>query len=192
MAPRILHGRGWSALSCILIRCIITYLFDINSVDTLNEHFHSIVFSHPLFILYKPSTYSSFKCTCIFSTELAPDPCLKPCPLGYQIDDNGQELCECIPPNEQCPRLSNCTKLDCIYGYRRDTNGCPKCKCRRCPQMHCSKRCPLGYVYNDQGCKICKCRGKIWFDLIWIYFNPFAYGLRFLNDFSFVSILSFR
>ncbi|KAK2165024.1 hypothetical protein LSH36_56g07015 [Paralvinella palmiformis] len=56
-----------------------------------------------------------------------------------------------------CPPIHMCTK-ECVFGYRISKDGCPKCKCNRCPPFICQKKCIHGYAYSDNGCVLCKCK----------------------------------
>lgn len=85
--------------------------------------------------------------------------CYLDCDHGYIKDDKGIETCECALPETPCPSVPFCSK-QCTYGFKKSRNGCPKCRCNKCPPFECTKRCAHGHVINNQGCRICKCRGK--------------------------------
>ncbi len=64
----------------------------------------------------------------------------------------------------RCPELVDCDK-QCVYGHRLNRQGCPRCKCNKCPQEPCHKTCVYGFVYSRNGCRLCKCEG--WWIIIW-------------------------
>lgn len=57
---------------------------------------------------------------------------------------------------KRCPGLEKC-HLRCVYGFKKDLEGCATCHCNRCPSFECHKRCPSGYQTNNDNCLICKC-----------------------------------
>ena len=63
------------------------------------------------------------------------------------------------PPG--CKLLRRCD-IKCAYGLKiRRPSGCPRCRCRNCPDFRdCKLICDLGYESNDKGCKLCKCKGR--------------------------------
>ena len=65
------------------------------------------------------------------------------------------------PPVGQipCQPLSPSCAKQCLYGYRTDRFGCPRCRCNRCPPFDCSKRCRDGFAHNEAGCRLCRCLG---------------------------------
>ena len=96
---------------------------------------------------------------CLFS--VVPD-CSKQCASGYVTGDDGGAACQCVQPPQLCAGLVNCSlsTSSCMFGLRDDERGCPKCKCRKCPKLNCSKKCPHGLVFVD-GCRQCRCRGAL-------------------------------
>ncbi|XP_035388755.1 cysteine-rich motor neuron 1 protein-like isoform X2 [Electrophorus electricus] len=81
------------------------------------------------------------------------------CPFGFQQDNNGCLLCQCLS-NDSCTELSKYCTLQCPMGYRKDDFGCEVCKCSmltRCRPLTCSKTCPYGYMRNKHGCEMCRC-----------------------------------
>ncbi|MEQ2170504.1 hypothetical protein GOODEAATRI_000855 [Goodea atripinnis] len=108
--------------------------------------------------------------------------CSLQCPMGYEKDDLGCEVCECSIPTPKCRPLT-CTKT-CPYGYvyvhpmtlwvshhlnptylicypwiQRNKHGCEMCRCVKCPPFTCDKHCSNGYRQNRKGCNICMCKG---------------------------------
>ncbi|XP_029937739.1 cysteine-rich motor neuron 1 protein isoform X2 [Myripristis murdjan] len=82
--------------------------------------------------------------------------CTLQCPMGYEKDDFGCEVCECSIPTPKCRPLT-CTKT-CPYGYVRNKHGCEMCRCVKCPPFTCDKHCSDGYRQNRKGCSICMCK----------------------------------
>uniref|UniRef100_A0A4W5N742 VWFC domain-containing protein n=1 Tax=Hucho hucho TaxID=62062 RepID=A0A4W5N742_9TELE len=84
----------------------------------------------------------------------------KDCPYGFQQDDNGCLLCQCLN-HESCPDLGTYCSLQCPMGYEKDNFGCEVCECSapmpKCRPLTCSKTCPYGYVRNKHGCEMCRC-----------------------------------
>uniref|UniRef100_H3DJ98 Cysteine-rich motor neuron 1 protein n=1 Tax=Tetraodon nigroviridis TaxID=99883 RepID=H3DJ98_TETNG len=82
------------------------------------------------------------------------------CPYGFQQDQNGCLLCQCLS-NDSCPDLGRYCPLQCPTGYERDDFGCEVCECSvpapKCRPLTCSKTCPYGYVRNKHGCEMCRC-----------------------------------
>eukprot|EP00039_Didymoeca_costata_P017818 m.331031 g.331031 ORF g.331031 m.331031 type:complete len:1308 (+) comp16631_c0_seq1:221-4144(+) len=111
-----------------------------------------------------------------------------------RCDEDGNLACTervCCPPGKvynadegkcECPPLLACN-IKCKYGYVHDNNGCPRCRCRRCPDKHeydyvlqtCRPVCPnsvnttslcpasaaqcvYGHQVDDEGCPVCKCK----------------------------------
>ena len=72
-----------------------------------------------------------------------------------------EATCQCLP----CPPLHNCNKT-CRHGYKLARNGCPRCKCQKCPPFSCPKDCPHGYVTNSKHCRLCKCQRKLFLCVI--------------------------
>lgn len=67
-----------------------------------------------------------------------------------------------------CPSSFTCT-LNCLLGYRTDSNGCLLCECQSCPSMdQCTKNCPSGYLKDLFACDICECSDQC---------PPFSCGL---------------
>ena len=61
------------------------------------------------------------------------------------------------PPT--CPPLPLGCAKQCLYGYRVDRFGCPRCRCNRCPPFDCTKRCRDGFAFSGAGCRLCRCLG---------------------------------
>ncbi|XP_055719046.1 cysteine-rich motor neuron 1 protein-like isoform X1 [Salvelinus fontinalis] len=84
----------------------------------------------------------------------------KDCPYGFQQDNNGCLLCQCLN-HESCPDLGTYCSLQCPMGYEKDNFGCEVCECSspmpKCRPLTCSKTCPYGYVRNKHGCEMCRC-----------------------------------
>ncbi|KAK6181353.1 hypothetical protein SNE40_009225 [Patella caerulea] len=78
------------------------------------------------------------------------------CKFGKKVNEKREEICECVELLEHCPGMDGCNK-QCTYGFRKNRNGCLKCRCKSCPPFNCTKRCLHGYTFNDQGCQLCKC-----------------------------------
>ncbi|XP_047466539.1 cysteine-rich motor neuron 1 protein isoform X3 [Mugil cephalus] len=82
------------------------------------------------------------------------------CPYGFQQDQNGCLLCQCLN-NDSCPDLRKYCSLQCPMGYERDDFGCEVCECsiptHKCRPLTCTKTCPYGYVRNKHGCEMCRC-----------------------------------
>ncbi|XP_064623797.1 cysteine-rich motor neuron 1 protein-like isoform X2 [Lineus longissimus] len=88
-----------------------------------------------------------------------PPLCDLKCPYGFRLDQDGNQVCNCVDPPPGCMTLKRCTK-SCIYGYKRGKNGCLKCRCNTCPFFSCQKNCTFGYAVNSEGCRICKCQER--------------------------------
>ncbi|XP_029531192.1 cysteine-rich motor neuron 1 protein-like isoform X1 [Oncorhynchus nerka] len=84
----------------------------------------------------------------------------KDCPYGFQQDNNGCLLCQCLN-HYSCPDLGKYCSLQCPVGYEKDDFGCEVCECSspmpKCRPLTCSKTCPYGYVRNKHGCEMCRC-----------------------------------
>ncbi|KAI3367822.1 hypothetical protein L3Q82_026652 [Scortum barcoo] len=82
------------------------------------------------------------------------------CPYGFQQDQNGCLLCQCLN-NDSCPDLGKYCSLQCPMGFERDDFGCEVCQCSipvpKCRPLTCTKTCPYGYVRNKHGCEMCRC-----------------------------------
>ncbi|TKC44682.1 hypothetical protein EI555_001808, partial [Monodon monoceros] len=75
--------------------------------------------------------------------------CTLDCPFGFLTDAHNCEICQCRPRPKKC-RLIICEK--------KNKHGCDICRCKKCPELPCSKICPLGFQQDSRGCLICKCR----------------------------------
>ncbi|KAJ7989085.1 hypothetical protein DPEC_G00315880 [Dallia pectoralis] len=84
----------------------------------------------------------------------------KECPYGFEQDDKGCLLCQCLT-NDSCPDLGEYCSLQCPMGYEKDDFGCEVCECTvqmpKCRPLTCSKTCPYGNVRNKHGCEMCRC-----------------------------------
>ncbi|XP_028823558.1 cysteine-rich motor neuron 1 protein isoform X2 [Denticeps clupeoides] len=82
------------------------------------------------------------------------------CPFGFQQDQSGCLLCQCLN-NNSCPDLARYCLLSCPMGYEKDDFGCDVCECSqpmpKCRPLTCAKTCSYGYVRNKHGCEMCRC-----------------------------------
>ena len=62
------------------------------------------------------------KFNCI-GNECPPNECDLVCVNGFKTDDNGCEICDCIP----CPSII--CAAPCENGFKVGNNGCPSCEC---------------------------------------------------------------
>ncbi|KAG2457538.1 CRIM1 protein, partial [Polypterus senegalus] len=82
--------------------------------------------------------------------------CSLQCPTGYEVDDYGCQVCECVSQIPKCRPIS-CGKT-CPHGYVKNKHGCEMCRCVKCPPFICGKECPEGYKQNRKGCFVCACK----------------------------------
>lgn len=105
------------------------------------------------------------------------------CPVCYCAENpcqfktcNGDLIClsrevspgtwtaECVDPEEArvwCSDGPMCM-IECEYGFRQNSYGCPVCKCRdsapACTLSECGEvACQYGYKYDAAGCRTCEC-----------------------------------
>ncbi|KTF84642.1 hypothetical protein cypCar_00041389 [Cyprinus carpio] len=101
------------------------------------------------------------ECCPVCIDETCPDVstyCSLECPLGYEKDNYGCEVCECSVSTPKC-RPMTCSKT-CPYGYMRNKHGCEMCRCVRCPPFSCDKHCSDGYRKSRKGCSVCECKDE--------------------------------
>ncbi|XP_071943696.1 uncharacterized protein [Antedon mediterranea] len=86
--------------------------------------------------------------------------CDKTCDMGFQEDEYGCEICECVIQPVTCPSV-NC-RIHCEYGYQKGQDGCERCICVTPPPCRSLDLCPIGSCKNgfqedDNGCLMCAC-----------------------------------
>ena len=65
---------------------------------------------------------------------------------------------ECVDP--VCPADGVVCGLHCPHGFVLDTDDCPTCACKDCPDIVCGFHCEHGYLYTytwGDGCPRCQC-----------------------------------
>jgi len=79
--------------------------------------------------------------------------CKLKCPVGFEVDDGGCNLCQCQTcPPVMCP-------MECLSLTKRQVNGCGVCGCDPrpiCPNIECDLACEF-YKQDELGCDLCEC-----------------------------------